>query len=195
MTSPSGSSRPERTFRNRLNNLSTKDWIKFQKSWFVHNPPRRKEQVLRHPAKFPETLAQQFIEFFTKRGQTVLDPMVGTGSTLIACLRSGRNGVGIEINPEYAELAARLIQEERDSLGAAVSGLSVQVLRGDAAELGRMSLRTFDYVLTSPPYWDMLHAKGFKTQAGRRADPDLDLTYSDDPADLGNIADYEEFLE
>jgi DNA modification methylase len=195
MTSPSGSSPPERAFRNRLNNLSTKDWIKFQKSWFIHNPPRRKEQVRRHPAKFPETLAQEFIEFFTKAGQTVLDPMVGTGSTLIACLRSGRNGVGIEINPEYAQLAARLVQEEQNSLGASASGLSVQVVHGDAAQLGRLSLPSFDYLLTSPPYWNMLRAKGFQTQKRRRADQALDVTYSDDPADLGNIADYEEFLE
>lgn len=195
MTLPSGSSRPKRAFRNRLNNLSSKDWIKFQKSWFIHNPPRRKEPVLRHPAKFPETLAQEFIEFFTKAGQTVLDPMVGTGSSLIACLRSGRNGVGIEINPEYAQLAARLVQEERASLGASASELSVQVVHGDAAELGRLSLPTFDYVLTSPPYWNMLRAKGFQTQKSRRADQALDVTYSDDPADLGNIADYEEFLD
>jgi len=151
--------------------------------------------VLPHPAKFPETLAQQFIEFFTKRGQTVLDPMVGTGSTLIACLRSGRHGVGIEINPKYAELAARLIEEEQDSLGASASELSVQAVCGDAAELGRMSLPTFDYVLTSPPYWNMLRSKGFETQARRRANRELDLTYSDDPADLGNIANYDEFLE
>ncbi len=70
----------KRPFRNRLNDLEPKEWIKFQKSWFVHDPPPRKKDVLRHPAKFPETLAQEFIEFFTKRGQTVFDPMVGTGS-------------------------------------------------------------------------------------------------------------------
>src|SRR3972149_1773612 len=84
---PMARSRP---FRNRLNDLDPKDWIKFQKSWFVHNPPIRRKDVLRHPAKFPESLAQEFVEFFTKRGQIVLDPMVGTGSTLVACLRAGR---------------------------------------------------------------------------------------------------------
>jgi DNA modification methylase len=195
MTSPSGTSRPERRFRNRLNNLTSKDWIKFQKSWFVHNPPPRTARVLRHPAKFPETLAQEFIEFFTKRRQTVFDPMVGTGSTLIACLRAGRNGVGIEVNRAYARLARRLVREERARLGARAGRLSVEVIRADAARLDRMALPTFDYVLTSPPYWNMLHAKGFQTQSRRRIDPELDVTYSDDPADLGNIADYDEFLD
>jgi len=39
----------------------------------VHNPPPRQKNVLRHPAKFPETLAQEFIEFFTKPGQVVAE--------------------------------------------------------------------------------------------------------------------------
>ena len=75
---------------NRLNDLDSKSWLKFQKSWFIHNPPPRQKGVLRHPAKFPETLAQEFIEFFTKPHQVVLDPMAGTGSALVAALRCGR---------------------------------------------------------------------------------------------------------
>ena len=71
---------------NKLNKLDSKTWLKFQKSWFIHNPPPRKKGVLTHPAKFPETMAQEFIEFFTKKGGAVLDPMAGTGSTLIAAL-------------------------------------------------------------------------------------------------------------
>ena len=73
---------------NKLNDLDSKAWLKFQKSWFLHNPPPRKKGVLVHPAKFPETLAQEFIEFFTKRGENVLDPMAGTGSALVAALRA-----------------------------------------------------------------------------------------------------------
>ena len=57
-----------------------------------------------------------------------------------------------------------------------------------------LDFRLFDYVLTSPPYWDMLHAKGAETQKKRRTSPDLDVFYSDDPNDLGNLHDYEEFL-
>lgn len=185
----------KRPFLNRLNDLTPREWVRFQKSWFVHNPPARRREVLRHPAKFPETLAQEFIEFFTKRGQTVLDPMVGTGSTLIACLRSGRHSVGIELNPRYAELARRLVEEERAALGDAAAGLRAEVLQADAADIARLDLPPIDYVLTSPPYWDMLHARGAQTQRIRRSSPQLDVVYSDDPADLGNIRDYEQFLQ
>jgi DNA modification methylase len=179
---------------NKLNNLDPKSWLKFQKSWFIHNPPPRKKGVLVHPAKFPETLAQEFIEFFTKQGETVLDPMAGTGSTLVAALRAGRNSVGIELNPKYAKIAEQIVEEERNVLGEKVEGLMSKVINSDAAKIADFGLSTFDYVLTSPPYWDMLRARGAETQKKRRSTEELDVHYSDDPNDLGNIDDYELFL-
>src|SRR5512141_1555887 len=108
---------------NKLNDLDSKRWLKFQKSWFIHNPPPRKKGVLVHPAKFPETMAQEFIEFFTKQGETVLDPMAGTGSTLVAALRAGRHSYGIELNPKYAKIARQTVAEERLSLGKTTQAL------------------------------------------------------------------------
>jgi DNA modification methylase len=190
---------PKRPFRNRLNDLDPKTWLKFQKSWFLHNPPPRRKDVLRHPAKFPETLAQEFIEFFTKRGQVVLDPMTGTGSALVGALRAGRHSYGVELNPAYAEIARQVVMEEKEALGSEVDGLKAQIINGDAARLAALAaeydLPAIDYVLTSPPYWDMLRARGAHTQKARRSDEALDVFYSDDPNDLGNVNDYEQFLE
>jgi DNA modification methylase len=179
---------------NKLNDLEPKAWLKFQKSWFIHNPPPRKKGVLVHPAKFPETMAQEFIEFFTKEGQTVLDPMCGTGSTLIAALRSGRNSYGIELNTRYARIAEKTIHEERAHLGKTIENLTSEIIQGDANHATDYGLPTIHYVLTSPPYWDMLRARGAKTQAKRRTSPELDVFYSDDPNDLGNEKNYETFL-
>jgi len=190
---------PKRPFVNRLNELDPKSWLKFQKSWFIHTPPPRSKEVLRHPAKFPESLAQEFIEFFTKRGQVVLDPMVGTGSTLIAALRSGRHAYGIELNPAYAEIARQQVAAERAALNGSADLLTCEVFRENAADLpeliARDTIPAVDYVLTSPPYWDMLHSRGAETQRQRRAARDLDVYYSQDPDDLGNVADYTEFLD
>jgi len=180
--------------KNKLNDLSNKEWLKFQKSWFIHNPPPRKKGVLVHPAKFPETMAQEFIEFFTKKGEAVLDPMAGTGSTLIAALRAGRHSYGIELNPKYAKIAGQIIEEERKILGEKAKNLTSKVINGDASLASTYQLPTIDYVLTSPPYWDMLRARGAETQKKRRASAGLDVHYSDDPKDLGNVSDYQEFL-
>lgn len=187
--------RGKRKLVNRVNDLSNKNWLKFQKSWFVHDPPPRRKDVQRHPAKFPETLAQEFIEFFTKAGQIVLDPMVGTGSTLVAALRSGRNSYGVELNEEYAQIARNVIAEEQDQLGGNADGLIAEVISGDARNIAGMELPIFDYMITSPPYWNMLNMKGAETQKKRRESNKLDMTYSQDSRDLGNIQDYDEFIE
>jgi DNA modification methylase len=183
---------------NRLNDLDPKTWIKFQKSWFVHNPPPRTRSVLRHPAKFPETLAQEFIEFFTKQGQIVFDPMVGTGSTLVAALRAGRHSYGIELNPVYADIAAQLVEAELATRADSSTAYAASVIVGDAMNLAQIitenCIPAIDYVLTSPPYWNMLHARGAATQNKRRSASVLDVVYSENPNDLGNIADYPEFL-
>jgi DNA modification methylase len=180
--------------KNKLNHLDPKTWLKFQKSWFIHNPPPRKKGALVHPAKYPETMAQEFIEFFTKQGETVLDPMAGTGSTLIAAMRAGRNSYGIELNPNYAKIANQIIEEERKTLGPSIEILQSKIINGDASNALEYQLPIIDYVLTSPPYWDMLHAKGADNQKKRRDSEELDVVYSDDPKDVGNIHDYDEFL-
>jgi DNA modification methylase len=109
---------PKRT--NRLNNLEPKEWLKFQKSWFIHNPPPRQKGVLRHPAKFPESLAQEFIEFFTQRSQVVFDPMVGTGSTLVAALAAG---TAASSQPTYAGIAFQVVQAERSLRRGCLAGV------------------------------------------------------------------------
>jgi DNA modification methylase len=190
---------PKRQLTNKLNDLSPKEWIKFQKSWFIHNPPPRQKNVLRHPAKFPETLAAEFISFFTKQGEVVFDPMAGTGSTLVAALRTGRIAYGIELNSTYAEIARQAIAEERGKLGEHPEISPCEIFTGDARNTVSIAtsqnIPMVNYVLTSPPYWDMLHAHGAATQKSRRASTSLDVVYSDDPLDLGNINDYELFLE
>ena len=192
------STMPKRPFHNRLNDLDPKSWLKFQKSWFIHNPPPRRKDVMRHPAKFPETLAAEFIEFFTRRGQAVLDPMAGTGSTLVAALRLGRHSYGIELNPSYAAIARQVVEQERAALGEDPGQWVAEVIQGNAtciADLvAQYAIPQVDYVLTSPPYWNMLREQGAHTQKNRRETANLDVYYSDDPADLGNLDDYDQFL-
>ncbi len=91
-------------------------------------------------------------------------------------------------------LRASLSMKNAAVLGKTVEGLASKVISGDAAHTLDFGFPTIDYVLTSPPYWDMLHAKGAGTQKKRRASTELDVFYSDDPNDLGNLHDYEEFL-
>lgn len=65
-----------------------------------------------HPAPFPIKLPKRCIKLFSFVGDTILDPFLGSGSTLIACSHTNRKGIGIEIDKRYCELAkVRLLEE------------------------------------------------------------------------------------
>ncbi len=177
---------------NKLNDLTGKEWIKFTKSWFIHRPPRRKTDEILHPAKFPETLVEEFIAFFSKAGGWVLDPFLGTGSTSIAAGRMKRNSVGIEINKKYFDTAASRIKKEKFSS-------QIHTLLGSSLKIDKILKQNnlenikFDYTITSPPYWNQLERNSIR-QKGRK-EKGLDTIYSDYKRDIGNINSYEEFIE
>jgi DNA modification methylase len=65
-----------------------------------------------HPAPYPLSLAERLIKMFSFAGDTVLDPFLGTGTTTIAALKSGRNSVGFEVDPKYFKTTKKRIQNE-----------------------------------------------------------------------------------
>jgi len=194
---------------NDLNDLTGKEWIKFTRTWFVCDSPRywRNKDTELHPARFPEEMVAEFLRFFTKRGGAVLDPFAGSGATLVACAENERVGVGVELSERYAATAQRRTRNL----------ISPQfVLRGDACDIGNTAfwrerradleaadmafargLPQFDFVITSPPYWRMLRTSrgGVFSKHKQRAARGLDTKYSDDPADLGNVREYGDFVD
>lgn len=70
-----------------------------------------------HSATFPVALPEWFIKLFTRPGDVVLDPFIGSGTTAVACLRSNRHFVGIELNPAFCKLAEQRLAEEQKRLG------------------------------------------------------------------------------
>jgi len=172
--------------KNRLNELSAQEWLRFTKTWFVHNPPPRKRNEVLHPAKYPENMIEEFIKFFTKSGQIVFDPFLGTGSTLVAAENCGRKGIGIELQKKYADVARERVNDD-----------SQTIIQSNAAEINSLwqkhNLPEIDLVITSPPYGPMLNKKGLMSKG--REEKGLDVSYSEDEADIGNAKDYEDFLQ
>ncbi len=171
--------------RNKLNDLLGVEWIQFTKSWFIEDGKRSEitKAIELHPASFPPPMIRNFIEFFTKEGEWVLDPFLGTGSTLVACDETGRNGVGIELYEKYAKTA-----RSRTKLKV-YQGSSLDVVH-EIQEQGQK----FQLCITSPPYWNILKKKKDYTQKAR-AKKGLDLKYGENPKDMGLISDYEEFID
>ena len=75
--------------------------------------PRINGTQISHPAEKPVELLLRLIVSTTNAGDVVLDPFVGCGTSVIACLRSGRDYIGIEIDPEYFETASKRVQDEQ----------------------------------------------------------------------------------
>ncbi len=150
-------------------------------------PPREKLKLL-HPATFSERDIERLIRLFTKEGQSVLDPFVGTGSTLLACHSTGRRGIGIELVDEWMQIT-------RQRLADAGAAEEQTVLAGDAREkLDEIGAESVGFVVTSPPYWSILgRDAGMKAQAERVARK-LPTKYSEEAGDLGNLQDYDTFL-
>jgi len=63
-----------------------------------------------HPAPFPIELPKRCIKLFSFQGDVVLDPFLGSGTTLIACLQTDRSGIGVEINQTYCQLAVKRLE-------------------------------------------------------------------------------------
>jgi len=72
--------------------------------------PGASKKRIGHPAPFPVELPRRCIRFYSYVTDTVLDPFCGSGTTLLTCLETGRTGIGVEINKEYCELAAKRIR-------------------------------------------------------------------------------------
>lgn len=83
----------------------------FQQIWNITGASTK-----HHPAPFPLELATRLVRMFSFAGDTVLDPFCGSGTTMVAALRTGRNSIGVEIDPEYCRMTARYLKAENPDL-------------------------------------------------------------------------------
>ena len=182
--------------RNPLNDLNGSQWLPETKSFFYQKGLGSKHphaQIERqHPAPFSFQDISHLVTFFTKKGMRVLDPFGGVGSTAKACELEGRICTSIELQKKWHELAIERLETE---VGAGTSKNHTFILGDTREELKKLNDCSFDFMVTSPPYWSILNKKAdYKVKKERLAN-NLATNYSDnDENDLANIESYEEFL-
>lgn len=145
-----GNSRGFYSKKNRLNDLTGKEWQYWSKSVINKSYPVNFQHKLRnqHGGQKPPQLCADLIQFFTKKGMSVLDPFAGVGGTLLGASLCNRKAVGIEINKKWVDVYNQVCKLEN---------IEPQDMRvGDSKELlNKEKNESFDFILTDVPYWNM----------------------------------------
>ena len=185
------------SLKNKLNDLTGKEWTRFVKSWFVFDglsSDINEEKTItkahglnseEHPATFSPTMIEDFVKFFTKENQIVIDPFVGIGTTLVACDRLKRKGIGIDLNKKYVDISKARTNQ--------------LVINGNSLEIDHLlkshGIKKINFSISSPPYWDILNRSTGSFRKNREKNS-LDIQYSDNKnLDLGNVHDYNDFID
>ena len=171
-----------------LSCIEARDWMKNQIGvWQFTYEPRDIRDKKVHPAVFPIAMAKRVIEQFTHKGELVIDPFVGSGTTLVAAQDLDRNAVGFDLKQDYVDLANSRVASQPE--GTSCHQIAVC---DDARNISkRIAPGTVKLVFTSPPYANILNRE--RKNKSRRGDLRENEQfgkveqYSQDPRDLGTL--------
>lgn len=186
-------------------NLKGDEWTRLSISVWDDIAKTPEERKLKHPAMFPSMLVRRLIKIFSyQKEEVILDPFLGIGSTLYGAALEGRSGVGFEIVPEFAQKAKQRLTLLGNELFSEFTPIffnkpepimfsptqrKLIIYQLDARRLNEcLSPKSVHLCITSPPYWNILTRK-------RTADYKETRKYSDLSEDLGNIPEYQTFLD
>jgi DNA modification methylase len=178
-----------------INCMTAKEWIKNQLGvWEFYYEGRDIRDKALHPATFPIALARRVIDLFSHEGELVMDPFIGSGTTLLAAQDANRNAIGFDINEKYIALCNQRLKQAR--LDQIATGTKQIPVLADARCIDKyVRPGTVSLSLTSPPYANLLNRKRLnKSRRDRHNEQFLKVEqYSQRPEDLGtlSIADYE----
>jgi len=171
--------------QKKANELGGAEWTRYSISIWNDIRKTKDELKLKHPAMFPTMLTTRLIRCFTTdKDNCILDPFMGSGSTLISAISMGKQGIGFEINKEYISLAEKRCSQ----VPIFEQYVKPRIYAETATNITkRLPIESVHLCVTSPPYWDILSQK-------RTADMKDIRNYGDNEEDLANIRDYGEFL-
>ena len=165
----------------RINDINLNRWKDYENIltdslWIFDKRDTSGEHLGWYWGNFVPQIPNQLLQRYSKRGDWILDPFVGSGTTLIECRRLGRNGIGIELNGEVVYKAKERIERENN-----MQNITTKVVMGDNTELdyhqllSALGINSVQFVIMHPPYFDI-------------------LKFSDNPKDLSNSNTVYDFL-
>lgn len=186
--------------KKSFNGLSTQDWTKNSRSvWNDVSSPRSKN-ALKHGATFPKKLSDRIISIYSSKNDLVLDPFLGTGTTVLSALELSRNAIGFELSDEFYNIALESLREiERDLFNS--KNMNYSIIQGDCVELiDKLENNSISLTFTSPPYADLIHKviddrhNRHKKSAFVINNNSTTRIYSNHEKDLGNM-EFESYMK
>ena len=174
---------------NHINCIDAKEWLKAQVGvWQFNYEKRDIRDKKQHPAVFPIALPAKLISLFTHQGELVVDPFVGSGTTLVSARDFDRNALGFDLNQGYIDFTLERLKQ----LGLFTDSEQVAIC-DDARNIPNyLEPETVSLIATSPPYANLLNRKrknksrrGNDRQNGQYNEVEQ---YSQDPRDLGTLS-------
>lgn len=180
---------------NHISCVTAKEWIKgmvtIQEFYYEGRDIRDKDV---HPAVFPISLPAHFVKLLTHKGELVLDPFVGVGSTLIACQDLDRNAIGFDLQQKYVDICTKRLSQSR--LNQKTNQVAIT---DDAHNISKyLKEETIALSITSPPYPHFLtrkrENKSIRGDLRQNGQYHKVQQYSNDPRDLG-LMDHKEYAK
>ena len=166
----------------KINDINLNRWKEYDdlltdSLWILDKRDRAGAHSAGYWGNFIPQIPNQFLRRYTKKGEWVLDPFLGSGTTLIESKRLGRHGIGVELQPEVATLAKNTLAKEKNPFNTIA-----EVINGDSSainfkkELKKYKCGSVQFLIMHPPYWDIIR-------------------FSEKKSDLSNAGSVEEFLK
>ena len=147
---------------SKINDINLNRWKEYQEIitdslWVLEKRDTSGAHIGSYWGNFIPQIPNQLMLRYTKKGDWVVDTFVGSGTTLIECRRLGRNGIGVELNPDVAKEAKNLIKKENN-----IHNVNTEVITGDSRKvglketLGKFGIKQVQLLIMHPPYHDII---------------------------------------
>ncbi len=147
---------------SKINDINLNRWKEYQdiltdSLWILERRDDSGVHAGWYWGNFIPQIPHQLMTRYTKKDDWVLDPFLGSGTTLIECRRMGRNGIGIELNLETAKKAKDLIKKEVN-----INSVTTEVITGDSRKVNlreafdKLGIKQVQLLIMHPPYHDII---------------------------------------
>ncbi|MCU0343523.1 MAG: DNA methyltransferase [Ignavibacterium sp.] len=169
------------TKQSKINDINLNRWKEYDdiitdSLWILNKRDNSGVHHAGYWGNFVPQIPNQLLRRYTKKGEWVLDPFLGSGTTLIEAQRLGRNAVGIELSKKVLEQTKKNIAKEKNQFDVKLEFINRDSSSVDLKNnLSTLQIKSFQFQIFHPPYWDI-------------------IKFSDHKSDLSNAKSIDEFL-